>query len=143
MAVSKNINSFRDVHQLFLLAMEHGSIEIAYGSYKEAFREVARLNGYRRLLREENRLAGVGAACEFDDIVVRHCKSVEGKPTEKVQLEFRKSLAKSITAMDTGAELSIPEVAPAVQQAVSSEEEDFLNQVLAERAAGGKPKLLE
>lgn len=132
MTTSKNINSFRDVHDLFLLAMERGQIELEYLDLKSTYREVARLNAYRRLLRKANVAQGLPDACEFDHLVVRHVRDETG-PTNRVNLEFRRPAVLQIRDGQTGESLAIPTMPTAIPLPASKEEQDFLAEALSNR----------
>lgn len=142
MSTSKNINSYRDIRHYFQLAVARRSIQLEFESVKATYREVARLNAFRVLLRNEAAARGLPATCEFDDIIVRHEKP-GGKPSNKITLERRTISAVSIRDTDSGEVLSTPGLDFEAPAQLSLDEEDFLAQALADAAAGHKTRLLE
>lgn len=142
MSTSKNLNTYRDVRHYFQLAMARRSIQLEFASVKATYREVARLNAFRVLLRNEAEARGLPATCEFDDIIVRHEKP-GGQPSNRVTLERRGATAVAIRDTESGEILATPGTEFEAPAPLSMDEEDFLNQALANAAAGNKTRLLE
>lgn len=133
MSTSKNIGAYRDIHELFLAAMERGGIELSYETQKAAFRELVRFNAYRRLLRELNAGKGLEPASEFDALVVRNLKDEEGVPTNKLAVEYRNPSVLQIRDLKTGEELKLEQTVPVLPVSKNHEDEAFLDEILKTR----------
>lgn len=78
---SRSINTYRDVHNVFLASVELGEVLLVFETSQAATAWNQRANFYRSLLRQRNEAKGGDHVSEFDHLIIR---KPPDRPTARV-----------------------------------------------------------